>query len=135
MNASCDHGAKLASPLTGLIDDFVVAVLVRRLDVREAVESLERMRLVAGSLLSVPCEMGLGGVAAAGAEGVPKRLSSSLWNLRFVVASASGIVRLCWKACERLSSLVVVAANVFVDKSATITCSSLGFGSSSCQQQ
>ena len=76
-NASCDHGAKLLSPLTGLIDDFVVTVLVRREVASEAVESLERMRLVAGSLI-VPCEIGLGGVAAAGAEGVPKRLSRSL---------------------------------------------------------
>jgi hypothetical protein len=75
MNASCDHGAKFPSPLTGLIEDFGVVVgLLRKLDVADV--SPLRMRLVAGSLI-VPCEMGLGGVDA-GAEGEPKRLSRSL---------------------------------------------------------
>jgi hypothetical protein len=76
MNASCDHGAKLLSPLTGLIEDFGVA-LVRRLVAGEVLSPLDRMRLVAGSWI-VPCETGLGGVAVAGAEGEPKRLSRSL---------------------------------------------------------
>jgi hypothetical protein len=75
IKASCDHGAKLPSPLTGLIDDFGVG-LMRRLDAADVESPLERMRLVAGSLI-VPCETGLGGVAV-GAEGDPKRLSSSL---------------------------------------------------------
>jgi hypothetical protein len=63
--------------------------LSRRLSARDLVESLERMRLLAGSLI-VPCDAGLGGLAAV--EGDPKRLSNRRWNLRFVVASASGMV-------------------------------------------
>jgi hypothetical protein len=58
------------------MEDFGV-VFTRRLGVADVVSSLERMRLVAGSLI-VPCETGLGGVDVGGAEGEPKRLSRSL---------------------------------------------------------
>jgi len=98
----CGGTVAVLAALTGRIDVAARARALRsRMDAaREAEEPPERIRLGAGSVTvvseSVTRVLGVFVVlagASAGAGGVPKRLSRSLWNLRFVVASASGIVR------------------------------------------
>lgn len=106
---SCDHGEKLGGSRVGCGGAFTVLLeaTVRTecrdmLEVlrpcseaeRDAVDAPERMRFAAGSASVAWESLGLV-VVGRGPCGEPKRLSRSLWNLRFVVASASGI-----SACE-----------------------------------
>ena len=76
--------------------DKLEALCLRKEVARDTVEASERIRFAAGSASvereSVAPDLGLFGLPAGDGGGVPKRLSNSLWNLRLVVANASGIL-------------------------------------------
>ena len=90
-----------ATDLAELID-VAEALRLASESARDVLETPEQIRFVAGSTIVLWDVVGRGGVTAC--DG-PKRLSRSLWNLRFVVASASGMVEIqlrCWCGILRL---------------------------------